>query len=137
LVYDEKVISRILIAQGFLMVPAFFLTVYINGESQINNSVIFSSAGILFGITIASLIFFFIYPLFYGYEVRNHRVKDFGDITWWFRISLLFGVLYAFGAIVINTQYPLIQSLISLVYLLPGWFGTEALENDMNDLDRI
>ncbi len=133
MVCDEKVISRILIAQGYLMVPAFFLTVYINGKSQVSSNVMFSSAGILFGITILSLIALFVYPLYWGYQVRNHRVEDFGDICWWFRISLLCGVLFAVGAIAINTQFSLLLSLISLVYLLPGMIGIEAMENDLND----
>lgn len=133
MVLDEKTISRILITQGYLMVPAFFLSVYINTKSQVSASVIFSSAGILFALMILSLLTFFIYPLYYGYQVRNHKVKDFGDITWWFRISLLCGVLYAIGAISINTQFSLLLSPISLVYLLPGWFGTEAMENEMYD----
>lgn len=115
------------------MAPAFFLTVYINGKSQISDSVIFSSAGILFSLVSLSLLAFFIYPLYYGYQVRNHRVKDFGDITWWFHISLICGVLYAIGAIAINSQFSLLLSLTSLVYLLPGWFGTEAMENEMYD----
>ena len=119
------------------MVPAFFLSVYITSTSHVSDSVIFSSVGILLALMILSLLTFFIYPLFYGYEVRNHKVEDVGDITWWFHISLFCGVLYAIGALAINTRFSLLLSLISFVYLLPGWLGTEALENNMNDLDRI
>lgn len=130
-VYDEKAISRILITQGYLMVVAFFLTIYINGRSQVNLNVILSSVGFFFAVIHMSLIVLFLYPLHWGYQVRYHKVEDFAGITLWFHLSQLCGVLYAVGALAINILYSPILSLISLVYLLPGSIGIQKLKNDM------
>jgi hypothetical protein len=127
LVYDEEVISRILIAQGYLMIAAFFLTFYIYGQSQVSLDVALSSVGFFFTVIHMSLIVLFLWPLFWGYQVRYHKVENLLFITLWFHISLLCGVLYAVGALAINILYSPILSLISLVYLLPGWFGIKRL----------
>ena len=130
-VYDEEAISRILIAQGYLMVVAFILTIYLNEKSNPSSIVILSSVGFFFAMIHTSLIVLFLYPLHWGYQVRDHKVENFADITLWFHLSQLCGVLYAVGALAINILYSPILSLISLVYLLPGSIGIQKLKNDM------
>ena len=116
---DTDPISKTLIIQGVTMPLAFIL----GGFVPIGWVPILSFTGVLYAIMYLSLLILFIYPLFQGHEVRNGHIQYYSDIHYWFRFSLVWGVLYILSVFLTNSTNWILLSLPALVYLISGILG--------------
>ncbi len=120
---SEHAISKILTVQGVSMLLAFFLVSYV----PVGWIPIFSLGPVFYALLRLSLLCLFIYPLFQGYEIRKDRVRDYTDINYWFRFSLIGGPLYILSAFLTTSSNWILLSLPALVYLIPGMIWESPL----------
>ncbi len=123
----QAYVSLVLILQGLLMIPVFFLgRVMLFGYPTSP----FDSVAISYVMAAASMLFLFVFPLYEGISIRRQTRDFIDDVSWWYYLSLGLGVFYLIVASSAITTYsaPLWMVIPSLIYLVPGWIGFQFVE---------